>query len=211
MGVVATNVFKKLLAMGLLMCCVAHAQTQSRPAVVELFTSEGCSSCPPAEAYIGELAQHKDVLALSFHVDYWDNLGWKDPFSLRISTERQSAYSKALGRSSVYTPQVVIDGKDDYVGTDRRNIGKALAAARTCPRTPSPSPPGSRSRPPRRSPLVRAAGPPRACCGRSLCARTRAGHRARVLAPRSGRLGPRRRNSRAAWPATAFQAGFPRP
>jgi hypothetical protein len=131
MGVVVTNVFKKLLAMGLLMSCVAHAQTQSRPAVVELFTSEGCSSCPPAEAYIGELAQHKDVLALSFHVDYWDELGWKDPFSLRGSTERQSAYSKALGRSSVYTPQVVIDGKDDYVGTDRRNIGKALAAART--------------------------------------------------------------------------------
>jgi hypothetical protein len=131
MGVVATNVLKKLLAISLLTCCEAHAQTQSRAAVVELFTSQGCSSCPPAEAYIGELAQQKDVLALSFHVDYWDDLGWKDPFSSKISTERQSAYSNALGRSSVYTPEVVIDGKDDYVGTDRRNIGKALAAARS--------------------------------------------------------------------------------
>jgi hypothetical protein len=104
---------------------------QSRPAVVELFTSQGCSSCPPAEAYIGELAQHKDVLALAFHVDYWDDLGWKDPFSLGISTQRQYAYSTAVGRSSVYTPQVVVDGKDQFVGTDRRKIGAALAASRT--------------------------------------------------------------------------------
>jgi hypothetical protein len=98
---------------------------------VELFTSQGCSSCPPAEAYIGELAQHKDVLVLAFHVDYWDDLGWKDPFSLRSSTDRQRAYSSAVGRSSVYTPQVVIDGKDEFVGTDRRKIGGALAVART--------------------------------------------------------------------------------
>jgi hypothetical protein len=120
-----------LLAVSLLMCSVAQAQTQSRPAVVELFTSQGCSSCPPAEAYIGELSQHKDVLALSFHVDYWDDLGWKDPFSLAISTERQRLYSAAQGRASVYTPQVVIDGKDDFVGTDRRSIGQSLATART--------------------------------------------------------------------------------
>src|SRR6266404_7951183 len=120
-----------LLAVSLLMCCVAQAQTQSRPAVVELFTSQGCSSCPPAEAYIGELAQHKDVLALAFRGDYWDDLGWKDPFSLKISTDRQSAYSTVFGRSSVYTPQVVIDGKDEFVGTDRRHIGGALAVART--------------------------------------------------------------------------------
>jgi hypothetical protein len=125
------NVRKRLLAVGVLTCCVAHVQGQSRPAVVELFTSEGCSSCPPAEAYIGELAQQKDALALAFHVDYWDNLGWKDPFSLKSSTDRQYAYSTVLGRSSVYTPQVVIDGKDEFVGMDRRHIGGALAAART--------------------------------------------------------------------------------
>jgi hypothetical protein len=131
MGVVMPNVLKGLLAVSVVMCCAAHAQTQSRPAVVELFTSQGCSSCPPAEAYMGELAQHKDVLALAFHVDYWDDLGWKDPFSLGISTDRQRAYSTTVGRSSVYTPQVVIDGKDEFVGTDRRRIGGALAVART--------------------------------------------------------------------------------
>jgi hypothetical protein len=131
MGVVMPNVLNRLLAVSVLMCCAAHAETQSRPAVVELFTSQGCSSCPPAEAYIGELAQHKDVLALAFHVDYWDDLGWKDPFSLGISTDRQRAYSTTVGRSSVYTPQVVIDGKDEFVGTDRRRIGGALAVART--------------------------------------------------------------------------------
>jgi hypothetical protein len=131
MGIVMSNARKPLLAVSLLMCSGVQAETQSRPAVVELFTSQGCSSCPPAEAYIGELAQHKDVLALSFHVDYWDDLGWKDPFSLGISTQRQSVYSAARRRSSVYTPQVVIDGKDDFVGTDRRNSGQALAKART--------------------------------------------------------------------------------
>ena len=119
-----------LAAVGTLMCCVAQAQTESRPAVVELFTSQGCSSCPPADAYIGELAQHKDVLALSFHVDYWDDLGWKDPFSLAVATRRQSIYSVAQERSSLYTPQVVIDGKDEFVGTDRRNIGRALETSR---------------------------------------------------------------------------------
>jgi hypothetical protein len=122
---------QRLLAVSVLMSCMAHAQAQSRPAVVELFTSEGCSSCPPAEAYVGELARQKDVLALAFHVDYWDDLGWKDPFSLKMSTDRQYAYSRVFGRSSVYTPQVVIDGKDEFVGTDRRHIGAALAVART--------------------------------------------------------------------------------
>jgi len=131
MGVVMPSVRKGLLAASALMCCAAYVQAQSRPAVVELFTSQGCSSCPPAEAYLGELAQHKDVLALAFHVDYWDDLGWKDPFSLKSSTDRQYEYSKVLGHSSVYTPQVVIDGQDEFVGTDRRRIGGALAVART--------------------------------------------------------------------------------
>jgi hypothetical protein len=131
MGVVLPTVSKSLLVVSILMCCAAHAQVQSRPAVVELFTSEGCSSCPPAEAYIGQLALHKDVLALAFHVDYWDDLGWKDRFSSKMSTDRQYAYSAIRGRSSVYTPQVVIDGKDEFVGTDRRHIDGALTVART--------------------------------------------------------------------------------
>ncbi len=118
------------LAVSLLLWSAAQAQIPSRPAVVELFTSQGCSSCPPADAYIGELSQHTDVLALSFHVDYWDDLGWKDPYSLEISTERQRVYSAAQGHTSVYTPQVVVDGRDVFVGTDRHNIAQALATAR---------------------------------------------------------------------------------
>jgi hypothetical protein len=104
--------------------------SQPRPAVVELFTSEGCSSCPPAEAYVGELAQRHDVLALTFHVDYWDNLGWPDRFALASATQRQRDYAKALARASVYTPQAVIDGRADFVGSDRRAIAAALVDAR---------------------------------------------------------------------------------
>ncbi len=98
--------------------------------MIELFTSEGCSSCPPAEAYVGELAQRPDVLALTFHVDYWDDLGWRDRFALPEAVERQRAYAKALRLSSIYTPQVVIDGHQDCVGSDRNSIGRSLTQKR---------------------------------------------------------------------------------
>jgi hypothetical protein len=107
---------------------LAHAEP--RPAVVELFTSEGCNSCPPAEAYVGELAGRHDVLALAFHVDYWDDLGWRDRFGLSQSVERQRAYARSLRLSSVYTPEVVIDGRADYVGSNRVGIGNALKGKR---------------------------------------------------------------------------------
>lgn len=106
------------------------ANAQSRPAVVELFTSEGCSSCPPAEAYIGELARRGDVLALAFHVDYWDDLGWRDRFELPGSAQRQRIYAKTLWLPSAYTPQAVVDGRGDFVGSDRRSIDNALAGNR---------------------------------------------------------------------------------
>jgi hypothetical protein len=115
---------------GTLLCGAAAANAQSRPAVLELFTSEGCSSCPPAEAYVGELSQRRDVLALTFHVDYWDDLGWRDRFGLPDAVQRQRGYAKTLRLSSVYTPQVVIDGQADYVGSDRTAIGRALAVER---------------------------------------------------------------------------------
>jgi hypothetical protein len=105
-------------------------RAQQRPAVVELFTSEGCSSCPPAEAYVGELAQRPDVLALSFHVDYWDDLGWRDRFDIPEATPRQRRYARALGLSSVYTPQIVVDGHEDFVGSDRGKIGRSLSTPR---------------------------------------------------------------------------------
>jgi hypothetical protein len=116
---------------GALLCGAAAANAQARPAVVELFTSEGCSSCPPAEAYVGELALRGDVLALTFHVDYWDDLGWRDRFGLPESVQRQRSYANALQLSSVFTPQVVVDGRDSFVGSDRIGIGRALSETRT--------------------------------------------------------------------------------
>ena len=108
----------------------ALAHAEPRPAVIELFTSEGCNSCPPAEAYVGELAARRDVLALSFHVDYWDDLGWRDRYGLSQSVERQRTYARSLRLSGVYTPQVVIDGRADYVGSNRSAIDRALKSNR---------------------------------------------------------------------------------
>jgi hypothetical protein len=102
----------------------ALADASSRPAVVELFTSQGCSSCPPAEAYLGKLSTRPDVIALAFHVNYWDDLGWRDRFALTEAVDRQNVYARNLRRSSVYTPQLIVDGLDDSAGSNAR-----LAAA----------------------------------------------------------------------------------
>jgi hypothetical protein len=109
---------------------VMAAQAGERPIVVELFTSEGCSSCPPADALLAELADRPDVLALSFHVDYWDRLGWKDPYSSREATGRQNHYAALLDLATVYTPQIVVDGKWQAVGSDRADVKHALDLAR---------------------------------------------------------------------------------
>ena len=101
------------------------------PMVVELFTSEGCSSCPPADALLGELAQRQYVLPLSFHVDYWDYIGWKDRFADAAYTRRQHAYAEAQGSSMVYTPQMIVAGAIDVVGSDRKAVDKALKSAYT--------------------------------------------------------------------------------
>ena len=94
--------------------------------VVELFTSQGCSSCPPADAVLGELAQQGNLVALSYHVDYWNYLGWEDTLSSKESTDRQYAYARTLGRKSVYTPQVVINGRDHINGADKRGIDRKV-------------------------------------------------------------------------------------
>lgn len=86
------------------------ASAQNNPVVVELFTSQGCSSCPPADQLIGELAGHDDVIALSLHVDYWDYIGWEDTFAEPAFTARQQGYSRAAGSTVVYTPQMIVDG-----------------------------------------------------------------------------------------------------
>jgi hypothetical protein len=121
---------RRFLAAVSLASLAAIARATPRPAVLELFTSEGCSSCPPAEVLVGELAQRRDVLPLSFHVDYWDDLGWRDPFSLAQATLRQRNYARVLGHASVYTPQAVIDGQIDVVGSSREPLFAAVAAPR---------------------------------------------------------------------------------
>jgi len=92
--------------------------------VVELYTSQGCSSCPPADAFLGELAKRDDLLALSIHVDYWDYIGWKDRFASPENTKRQRAYASKLGMRYVYTPQMIVQGAAHSTGSDR---GKILA------------------------------------------------------------------------------------
>ena len=97
---------------------------------MELFTSQGCSSCPPADAFLTDLAhQRHDVLPLAFHVTYWDSLGWKDPYSLDAATDRQREYARHLGDDGVYTPQMVVDGTTGFVGSDRALGLKVIAAA----------------------------------------------------------------------------------
>jgi hypothetical protein len=95
-------------------------------AVLELFTSQGCSSCPPADKLLGEYAKRDDVLALSFNVDYWDYLGWKDTLGNPENTERQRSYAAARGDGQVYTPQIVVNGVDHVVGSNRSAVEAAL-------------------------------------------------------------------------------------
>ncbi|MGC2412777.1 MAG: DUF1223 domain-containing protein [Stellaceae bacterium] len=113
-----------------LVVAATPASADPRPVVVELFTSQGCSSCPPADAFLAELARRDDVLTLGFHISYWDRLGWKDPLSSQSSTDRQKAYARRFSGGQVYTPQMVIDGKDEMVGSDRAAVLAALPAER---------------------------------------------------------------------------------
>jgi hypothetical protein len=100
------------------------------PVVVELFTSQGCSSCPPADEYLGELTQRADIIPLAFHVDYWNYIGWTDPFASKQMTHRQKAYSRALGQRYIYTPEIVVNGATQEVGSNRRGVEALIEAAR---------------------------------------------------------------------------------
>src|ERR1700756_1691076 len=123
-------VYRTLSGLALLGLTASAASAAERPVVVELFTSQGCSSCPPANAYLNELARDRaDVLPLAFHVTYWDRLGWKDPFSLSAATERQDVYGHRFGDGS-YTPEIVVDGASSHVGSDRREVGSAIDQAK---------------------------------------------------------------------------------
>lgn len=107
----------------------AESAIAGGPVLVELFTSQGCNSCPPADAYLGDLAKRKDVVALAFHVDYWDYIGWKDPFGDASWSARQRKYSQALMTRQVYTPQMIVDGSQHAIGSDRRSVERLIASA----------------------------------------------------------------------------------
>ena len=101
----------------------------AHPVVLELFTSQGCSSCPPADKLVSRYADYAGVLVLSYHVNYWDYLGWKDPYSNVENTNRQRIYASYLRASNVYTPQVIIQGQYDVVGSNESGLAKALSNA----------------------------------------------------------------------------------
>jgi len=95
-------------------------------AVVELFTSQGCASCPPADALLTSLAEDEDVVALAYHVDYWDYVGWEDTFGETEFSDRQRAYAKSWGSSRIYTPQMVVNGANGVIGSRRNEVHDAL-------------------------------------------------------------------------------------
>ena len=131
------------------LCCASIAggnaqagpdiKAQPVPVLVELFTSEGCSDCPPADALLAELdakqfVRGAEAIVLSEHVTYWNHLGWRDPFSLDAVTLRQEEYVRRFGLDSAYTPQAVVDGRSQFVGSDRRALTAAISRAATTPK-----------------------------------------------------------------------------
>jgi hypothetical protein len=120
-----------LVALGAAFAAARNAAADDRmPVVVELFTSQGCSSCPPSDAFLGELAKRNDIIALAFHVDYWDYIGWVDPFAKPGFTERQRNYARSLKQRYVYTPEMVVDGMGHDSGINRDTISALIAQAR---------------------------------------------------------------------------------
>ena len=119
-----------IVGAGLLTGRSAAAEPKGGPWSIELFTSQGCSSCPPADLNLGKLATRPDIVALSFHIDYWDYIGWKDRFASKESTERQRVYARTLKQRYVYTPEMVVDGRAHEPGVKESAIEGLLAEAR---------------------------------------------------------------------------------
>ncbi|MCW5722262.1 MAG: DUF1223 domain-containing protein [Devosia sp.] len=119
------------LASSLVLASAAPAETTRNDAkvVVELFTSQGCASCPPADALLTSLAERPDVVALAYHVDYWDYIGWQDTFGHETFSDRQRAYAKSWGSSRIYTPQMVVNGQKPVVGSRRTEVQGAISDA----------------------------------------------------------------------------------
>ena len=122
----------KVLAATLVTWAAAAGAVEPSPVVLELFTSQSCSSCPPADALLGRLRESEGaaVLPLSLHVDYWDRIGWRDRYSSPAVTARQYAYAQTLGQDGVYTPELVVDGAEGVVGSDAGAVRAAIERAR---------------------------------------------------------------------------------
>jgi hypothetical protein len=119
------------VAVTLLAGPAAAAEIRANPrAVVELFTSQGCSSCPKADAMFSDLSKRDDIIALAFHVDYWDYIGWPDTFGAKVNSDRQRAYAESWGSSRIYTPQLVVNGVQGVVGSREKEVSGAIDAAR---------------------------------------------------------------------------------
>lgn len=112
----------RILLFTLALLALPYSAQANRLSVIELFTSQGCSSCPPADQLIGELGEREDILALSYHVDYWDYIGWKDPYASPKNNAYQQDYAAKFGLRYVYTPQAVINGKREFIGSQRESI-----------------------------------------------------------------------------------------
>jgi hypothetical protein len=128
---------KPFVLSGILFCSTLCFGAQATsPIIIELFTSQGCSSCPPAENLLDFLNERyrKDILPLAFHVDYWDDSGWKDPFSNPDATQRQRLYRDAFHDSDLYTPEMVVQGEVGFVGSDRKRAEKEIRARLESPR-----------------------------------------------------------------------------
>jgi hypothetical protein len=119
---------RELIAAAIATGIAPAVRAAGRPVVLELFTSQGCSSCPPADALLGSLARRPAVIALAWHVDYWDHLGWRDPYASREATARQQAYARQLG-NVVFTPALVVNGAAVVVGSDHEAVATAITAA----------------------------------------------------------------------------------
>lgn len=113
-------------ACGIWIGVASTATAQTHPVLVELYTSQGCSSCPPADAFVADLATDPNVMPLSLHVDYWDYIGWKDTFGNAQFTKRQKAYAKAIASRMIYTPQIIVDGIDRIEGNDPIKVTESI-------------------------------------------------------------------------------------
>ncbi len=116
-----------------------NAPKKKPPVLVELFTSEGCSSCPPADRVLIRLEKEQpnkeaEIITLALHVDYWDRLGWKDEFSSPLFSQRQTVYAQRLNLDSTYTPQMIVDGRIQFVGSNLGEAGKAITEAAKSPK-----------------------------------------------------------------------------